>query len=94
MVNQLDCLKAGGLVLGIVVTIVALINVFYAIAIFEDFSVVDHNFVLSAVIGDAPEHIIRLVYVTISIFELVAAALLIAGILMVSMANSCSTITK
>lgn len=84
MVNQLNCLKAGGLVLGIVVTIVALINVFYAIAIFEDFSVVDHNFVLDAIIGKAPEHIIRLVYVTISIFELVAAALLIAGILLVS----------
>lgn len=82
MVNQLNCLKAGGLVLGVCVTIVALINVFYAIAIFEDFSVVDHNFVLNAVIGDAPEHIIRLVYVTISIFELIAAALLIAGILL------------
>lgn len=84
MVNQLNCLKAGGLVLGIVGTIVALINVFYAIAIYENFSVVDHNFILDAVIGDAPEHIIRLTYVIISIFDMVAAALLIAGILMVN----------
>lgn len=83
MVNQLNCLKAGGLVLGIVGTLVALINVVYAIAIYENFSMVDHNFIMSAVIGDAPEHIIRLTYVTISIFDLVAAALLIAGILMV-----------
>lgn len=44
---------------------------------------VEHNFIMNAVIGDAPEHIIRLTYVTISIFDLVAAALLIAGILMV-----------
>lgn len=83
MVNQLNCLKAGGLVLGIVGTLVALINVFYAIAIYENFSMVEHNFIMNAVIGDAPEHIIRLTYVTISIFDLVAAALLIAGILMV-----------
>lgn len=70
--------------LGIVGTIVAMINVFYAIAIYENFSVVDHNFILDAVIGDAPEHIIRLTYVIISIFDMVAAALLIAGILMVN----------
>lgn len=80
--------------LAIVGTIVALINVFYAIAIFEDFSVVDHNFVLDAVIGNAPEHIIRLVYVMISIFELVAAALLCCGILLVRIANNCSIISE
>lgn len=82
MVNQLNCLKAGGLVLGIVGTLVALINVFYAIAIYENFSLVEHNFIMNAVIGDAPEHIIRLTYVINAIFDLVAAALLIAGILM------------
>lgn len=94
MVNQLKCLRAGGLVLGIVGTIVALMNFFYAIAIYEDFSIASHNFVLAAIIGDAPEHIIRLTYVTISIFDLVAAALLIAGILMVNIANNCSIISN
>lgn len=83
MVNQLNCLRAGGLVLGIVGTLVALINVFYAVAIYENFSLVEHNFIMNAVIGDAPEHIIRLTYVINAIFDLVAAALLIAGILMV-----------
>lgn len=87
MVNQLNCLKAGGLVLGIIGTIVATINVIYAIAIYQNFSAVDHNFVLDTLIGDAPEHIIRLTYVIISILDLFASALLIAGILMVSKKN-------
>lgn len=84
MVNQLNCLKAGGLVLGIIGSIIATINVFYAIAIYEDFSIVEHNFVLATFIGEAPEHIIRLTYVIISILDLLASALLIAGILMVN----------
>lgn len=70
--------------LGIIGTIIALINVCYAIAVYENFAMVDHNFVLEAIIGNAPEHIIRLTYVVISIFDLVASALLIAGILMVN----------
>lgn len=94
MVNQLNCLKAGGLVLGIIGTIVAVINVIYAIAIYESFAAVDHNFVLAALIGEAPDHIIRLTYVTISICDLFASALLIAGILLVSKANNCSIISK
>lgn len=82
MLNQLNCLKVGGLVLGIIGTLVAIVNVVYAYAVYEDFSLVEHNFVLSSIIGDAPEHIIRITYVIISIFDLVCAALLIAGILM------------
>lgn len=79
----MNCLKVGGLVLGVIGTFVAIVNTVYAIAIYEDFSAVEHNFVLSSIIGDAPDHIIRIAYVTISIFDLICAALLVAGILMV-----------
>jgi len=82
MVNQLNCLKAGGLVLGIIGTVVAMINVFWAIAVYEEIPIVNDNFILGALLGNAPDHIIRLFYVTVSIFDMVAAALLIAGILM------------
>lgn len=88
MVNQLNCLKAGGLVLGIIGTVVAMINVFWAIAVYEEIPIVNDNFILGALLGNAPDHIIRLFYVTVSIFDMVAAALLIAGILMVNIANN------
>lgn len=87
--NQLVCLKTGGIALGIIGTIVAAINVVYAIAFYENFKGIEHNFVLKAIIGDAPEHIIRLAYVIIAILDLLGSALLIAGILMVSKAINC-----
>lgn len=92
MLNQLNCLKVGGLVLGIIGTLVAIVNVVYAYAVYEDFSLVEHNFVLGSILGNAPEHIIRITYVIISIFDLVCAALLIAGILMVCITtiNECN----
>lgn len=80
------CLKAGGLVLGVVGTVVAMINVFWAIAMFEEIPIVQDSFILGKLIGNAPDHIIRLFYVTLSIFDLLAAVLLIAGILMVNIA--------
>ncbi|XP_031618158.1 uncharacterized protein LOC116337620 [Contarinia nasturtii] len=82
MVNQLKCLKAGGLVLGIIGTVVALINAFWAIAWYEHLPIVEANFILHSFLGEAPDHIVRLFYVTVSLFDMLAAALLIAGILM------------
>lgn len=84
MLKQLTCLKTGGIALGALGTVLATINVFYAIAIYEDFTAVEHNFVLEAIIGGTSEHVIRLTYVIISILDLLASALLIAGILMVN----------
>lgn len=76
--------------LGIIGTVVALINFFWAIAYYENVQVVEANFILHQFLGDAPDHIVRLFYITISIFDMVAAALLIAGILMVNITNNCS----
>lgn len=84
MVNQLMCLKAGGLVLGVIGSVVAMINVFWAIAMFEEIPIIQDNFLLGKLLGNFPDHIIRLFYVTLSVFDLMAAALLIAGILMVN----------
>lgn len=84
MLNQINCLKVGGLALGVLGVIMAIINVVFSIAVHENFANIDHNFVMASIIGEAPEHIIRLAYVSISIFDLLFSALLIAGILMVS----------
>lgn len=84
MLSQISCLKAGGLALGALGAMVAVFNVFLAIAVQKNFADIDHNFVMASIIGDAPEHIIRIAYATISIFDLIFSALLIAGILLVS----------
>lgn len=80
-------MKAGGLALGALGAVMAVINVIFSIAIHENFANVEHNFVMASIIGDAPEHIIRIAYVTISLFDLIFSALLIAGILLVSTVN-------
>ncbi|XP_055323982.1 uncharacterized protein LOC129578829 [Sitodiplosis mosellana] len=82
MVNQLLCFKAGGLVLGIIGTALSMLNLVWAIAAYEELPFINDHIILGKLIGYAPDHFIRLAYVIISIFELVAAALLIAGILL------------
>lgn len=84
MLEQVNCLKAGGLVLGALGVIMAIVNVVFSIAVHENFANIDHNFVMASIVGEAPEHIIRLAYVSISILDLLFSALLIAGILLVS----------
>lgn len=90
MLNQINCLKTGGLALGVLGVIMAIINVIYCIAIHENFADIKHNFVMASVVGEAPEHIIRLAYVINSIFDLLFSALLIAGILRVNKINEYS----
>lgn len=87
MLNQLNCLKAGGLVMGILGVIIAIINVFYAIAVYEEVPMVNESFALNAFLGNAPDHIIRLFYFAFSIFDLLLSGLLIAGILLVNIWN-------
>lgn len=78
-------LETGGLVLGILGSITSLI--FFIFGIFElntDVHDTKHNVLLAYFLDEAPDHIVRVVYVAISIVDILSSVLLVVGIVKVN----------
>jgi len=75
-------LETGGLILGVFGTVSSLI--FFLGGLFELNNDVTHtrnHYFLSDYLQDAPEHIVRIVYVAISVLDVLCSVLLVVGIL-------------
>lgn len=81
-------LETGGLILGIAATGVTLIQ--FLLGLFEytnDMYNIKHHYFAFDYLDDAPEHILRLVYVAFSIFDILTAVFIIIGIVKVKYNN-------
>lgn len=81
-------LETGGLILGIAATVITIMQFIFGLFEYNnDIHNIKHHYFTFDYLDDAPEHILRLVYVAFSIFDILTAACIIVGIVKVNKFN-------
>ncbi|XP_031618305.1 uncharacterized protein LOC116337682 [Contarinia nasturtii] len=80
--DRLKCMKAGGLVMGIIGAFLSVSNIFWAIYRYENNDVINDNTISHLLFSKVEEDFVRMFYMILSLFDMLAALLLINGILM------------